>query len=151
MVGWHHRLNGHESEHIPGDGDGQGGLACCSPWGRKGLDTTERLNCMVSEAEIVRCTESSERTQTGSVLRTPTFRRANRSSERSRDGPEAMHPQVGEPGWHCLYLTRVRGHGYCLGTPRACPQPTAAMVTASPPTTLPPLAPSPYGNTAAIL
>ena len=44
MVGWHHQLNGHESEQIPGDGEGQGGLACCSPWGRKESDTTERLN-----------------------------------------------------------------------------------------------------------
>ena len=33
MVGWHHRLNGHESEQAPGVGDGQGGLKCCSPWG----------------------------------------------------------------------------------------------------------------------
>ena len=44
MVGWHHRLNGHEFEHSPGDGEGQGSLACCSPWGRKELDTTELLN-----------------------------------------------------------------------------------------------------------
>ena len=44
MVGWHHRLNGHESEQTPGDSDGQGGLRCCRPWGRKELDTTERLN-----------------------------------------------------------------------------------------------------------
>ena len=35
MVGWHHRLNGHEFEHALGDGDGQGSLACCSPWGHK--------------------------------------------------------------------------------------------------------------------
>ena len=35
MVGWHHQLNGHEFEQTPGDGEGQGGLACCSPWGRK--------------------------------------------------------------------------------------------------------------------
>ena len=33
MVGWHHRLNGHESEQTPGDGEGQGSLACCSPGG----------------------------------------------------------------------------------------------------------------------
>ena len=39
--GWHHRLDGHESEQILGVGDGQGGLACCSLWGCKGL--TERL------------------------------------------------------------------------------------------------------------
>ena len=44
MVGWHHRLNGHEFEKAPGVGDGQGSLACCSPWGRKELDTTEWLN-----------------------------------------------------------------------------------------------------------
>ena len=44
MVGWHHRLNGHESESTPGVGDGQGGLMCCSPWGRKESDTTERLS-----------------------------------------------------------------------------------------------------------
>ena len=43
MVGWHHRLNGHESEKTPGDDEGQGNLACCSSWGRKELDTTERL------------------------------------------------------------------------------------------------------------
>ena len=45
MVGWHHRLNGHEFEETPGVGDGQGGLVCCSPWGLKELDTTQLLNC----------------------------------------------------------------------------------------------------------
>ena len=44
MAGWHHWLNGHEFEQAPGVGDGQGSLACCSPWGRKELDTTEQLN-----------------------------------------------------------------------------------------------------------
>ena len=44
MVGWHHRLNGHESEQTPGDSEGQGNLAFCSPWGQKESDTTERLN-----------------------------------------------------------------------------------------------------------
>jgi len=44
MVGWHHRLNGHEFELTPGVGDGQGSLACCSPWGRRESDTTERMN-----------------------------------------------------------------------------------------------------------
>ena len=43
-VGWHHRLNGHEFEQAPGVGDGQGSLVCCSPWGRKESDKTERLN-----------------------------------------------------------------------------------------------------------
>ena len=41
---WHHWLNGHEFEQTPGDGEGQGNLACCSPWGHKELDTTEWLN-----------------------------------------------------------------------------------------------------------
>ena len=45
MVGWHHRLNGHEFDQAPGVGDGQGILACCSPWGHKKSDMTERLNC----------------------------------------------------------------------------------------------------------
>ena len=44
MVGWHHRLNGHEFEQSPGAGDGQGSLAWYSPWGRKESDTAERLN-----------------------------------------------------------------------------------------------------------
>ena len=44
MVGWHYRLNGHGFGWTPGVGDGQGGLVCCSSWGRKELDTTEQLN-----------------------------------------------------------------------------------------------------------
>ena len=44
MVGWHHRLNGHEFGQTLGDSDGQGGLACYSPWGCKESDTTECLN-----------------------------------------------------------------------------------------------------------
>ena len=43
MVGWHHRLYGHEIEQAPGDGDGQGGLVCCSLWGHEESDTTEQL------------------------------------------------------------------------------------------------------------
>ena len=43
MVGWHHRLNGCEFEQALGDGEGQGSLACCSPWGSKESDMTERL------------------------------------------------------------------------------------------------------------
>ena len=44
MAGWHHWLNGHESEWTLGVGDGQGGLACCNSWGHKESDTTEQLN-----------------------------------------------------------------------------------------------------------
>ena len=44
MVGWHHQFNGHEFEKAPGDGEGQGSLARCSPWGHKESDTTKQLN-----------------------------------------------------------------------------------------------------------
>ena len=44
MVGWHHQLNKPEFEQTRGHGEGQGSPACCSPWGRKELDTTEQLN-----------------------------------------------------------------------------------------------------------
>ena len=44
IVGWHHGLNGHEFEQALGDSEGRGSLACCSPWGHKEPDTTERLN-----------------------------------------------------------------------------------------------------------
>ena len=40
MVGWHHQLNGHESEQTPGDSEGQESLACCRPWGCEESDTT---------------------------------------------------------------------------------------------------------------
>ena len=43
MVGWHHRLDGHEFEWTLGVSDGQGDLVCCSPWGHKESDMTERL------------------------------------------------------------------------------------------------------------
>ena len=44
VVGWYHRLHGHECEQTPGVGDGQGSLACCNSWGCRESDTTERLN-----------------------------------------------------------------------------------------------------------
>ena len=48
MVGWHHRLDGHEFEQALGDGEGQRSLEWCSPWGRKESDTTEQLNNKVN-------------------------------------------------------------------------------------------------------
>ena len=44
MAGWHNRWNGHQLGQTPGDGEGQGGQVCCSPWGREELDRTGRLN-----------------------------------------------------------------------------------------------------------
>ena len=55
MVGWHNRLNGHEFEQPPGDGEGQASLVCCSPCSPKELDTTYRLsngNNLIAEAPI---------------------------------------------------------------------------------------------------
>ena len=46
MVGWHHRLNGHEFEQTSGDGEGQGSLVCCSPWGRKESDMIEHTTTL---------------------------------------------------------------------------------------------------------
>ena len=51
MAGWYHRLDGHEFDQPLGVGDRQGGLACCSPWGRKESDTTEWLKWIDSELE----------------------------------------------------------------------------------------------------
>ena len=47
MVGWHHRLNGHEFEQALGNGEGQESLGCCIPWGLKESDTTVGLNNLV--------------------------------------------------------------------------------------------------------
>ena len=53
MVGWHHRLNGHEFEEILGVGDGQGGPVCCTLWGHKESDMTERLNLTKQNIEKI--------------------------------------------------------------------------------------------------
>ena len=52
MVGWHHRLNGHEFGWTPGVGDVQGGLAFCSSWGHKESDMTEQLNSFFTSQTI---------------------------------------------------------------------------------------------------
>ena len=51
MFGWHHWLDGHEFEQALGDGEGQGSLACCSPWGCKESDMTEQLNNKIGMKE----------------------------------------------------------------------------------------------------
>ena len=48
MVGWHHRLSGHECEQTLGDSEGQGGLACCSPWDCRESVPTTRINVQTS-------------------------------------------------------------------------------------------------------
>ena len=62
MVGWHHQLDGHRFVWTPGVGVGQGGLACCSSWGRKESDTTKRLNCTLARGGVegeLRCSVGS--------------------------------------------------------------------------------------------
>ena len=53
MVEWHHQLNGHGFGWTPRVGDGQGGLPCCRPWGRKESDRTERLNRTALKMAVV--------------------------------------------------------------------------------------------------
>ena len=51
MVAWHHRLHGHESGQTLGVSEGQGSLACCRPWGRKELDTTDNQDLVTEEQQ----------------------------------------------------------------------------------------------------
>ena len=60
MVRWHHQLDGHEFEQALGVGDGQGSLACCSLWGHKELDMTERLNWAEQISRSYQLTAESE-------------------------------------------------------------------------------------------
>ena len=63
-VEWYHQLNGHELEKTPGDGEGQGGLACCSPWSHKELDTAEQLNNSGSQSGYIRINWSAFKIKT---------------------------------------------------------------------------------------
>ena len=60
MAGWHHQCNEHELGQASGDGEGQEGLVCCSPWGRKELDMTGQLNNNI--ADSLCCTEDTNTT-----------------------------------------------------------------------------------------
>ena len=64
MVGWHHWHNGHDFKQTPGDSEGQGSLVCCSPWGHKESDTTERLNW----TELSRLTSFDGQHSSGSII-----------------------------------------------------------------------------------
>ena len=59
MVGWHHQLNGHELEQAPGDGVGQGSLACCSPWGCKESDIVAAAKSLQSSLTMCKPIDSS--------------------------------------------------------------------------------------------
>ena len=72
MVGWHQQLNGYEFEQTPGDSEGQGSLAYCSPWGHKEWDTTQQLNNKDKKIGLPRGLSGKESTcpagDSGSVL-----------------------------------------------------------------------------------
>ena len=67
MVGWHHRLNGHEFEKAPGVGEGQGSLACCSSRGCKELDTTEWLNNNSGQLTMLSMSQTSIHSSSGTL------------------------------------------------------------------------------------
>ena len=81
LVGWHHQLNGHELEQTPGDGEGQGSLACWGPWSHKELDTPERLNNSSSSKQISGSNGSSDSSVENSC-ETPGTRAWHRKSPR---------------------------------------------------------------------
>ena len=76
MVGWHHQPNGHEFEQALGDGEGEGRLACCSPWGCKESDMTEQLNNNYIQGTVLD-TDDSDKVP---VLLWFTFQRARQLS-----------------------------------------------------------------------
>ena len=67
LVGWHHRLDGHEFEQVPGVSDEQGSLACCSPWGREESDTTEGLTELKRSLKFSTYTHTHTHTHTHKV------------------------------------------------------------------------------------
>ena len=103
MVGWPHWLSGHEFEQTQGDGDGQGSLACCCPWGRKESDMTEQLNNNSSAKE--RITLSSE--VCGTLLSREPISLA------SAQGTMAL-PSASLPGAGSQFLKPVRETGFTL-------------------------------------
>ena len=119
MIGWHHWHNGHKSGQTPGDGEGQGSLACCSPWGCKKSDKTEQLNnnvyvkspVCVSEASKVRGRLNAEKTGI-LILCPPFFHRAMTEMGEEKKLISFVHKsftvqQVLRPGcWECRWHLR---------------------------------------------
>ena len=105
MVGWHHWLDGHEFEQAPGVSDGQGSLACCSPWGCKESDTTEQLNnnnlwfCMVQYGNMIICAIEGKKIRVQVDLSSP-----NHVIKGSNGAPpqySPLHPSTNDS--HLLY------------------------------------------------
>ena len=103
MVRWHHWLNGHEFEQAPGVGDGQGSLACCSPWGHKELDMTERLNWTDGPSVIERHQE-------------PKVRRKERTTEGWTWQGAAVPKTSSESESYSVVSNILWSHGYLQAT-----------------------------------
>ena len=119
MVGWHHRLNGHEFQQAPWVGDGQGGLACCSPWGWKEPDTTEWLNWTELNWQVQISAETTSLSfKTGNSYRTRNSQCSSLKSEefsylgkvsllsiQAFSGLDEVHPHYG--GQSVLFSLRI--------------------------------------------
>ena len=105
MVGWHRRLEGHEFEQAPGDGAGQGGLACCSPWGCKESDTPERLNHRQGARSYPGGLEGQRCENPTSSAQPQDTRTGGGESGVARWRPPEAEPETGH-GAHCKTLGR---------------------------------------------
>ena len=119
MVGWHHRLDGCEFEQSPGDGEGQGSLACCSSRGRKELDMTEQLN---NNKDLDHCSFSInwisrwDCDKVGRILKTQSWRKLlmELSVFLLQKRTEDMFPyrRVNHAGWKHEAVVVVHGCGW---------------------------------------
>ena len=111
MAGWHHQRNGHEFEWTLGVGDGQGGLACCSPWGRKELDTTEQLNWNDNDLKFK--VQNHSYVQTNLIILKPyTHKHKWRKKKQVKDAPDRDFIVAllgyGRLHLHCKRMTSTR-------------------------------------------
>ena len=115
IFGWHHQLNGHESEQTLGDSEGQGSLVCCSLWGCKKLDATQRLNDDndIRVAQWQRILPPMQEVQVGSLGQEDPLGKemATHSSILACEIPRTEKPG----GLQCLGSQRV-GHNWACGT-----------------------------------
>ena len=88
MVGWHHQLDGHEFEQALGDGDGQGILECCGPWGHKEFDITEWLNNNNKRKQI--------------IIHTPKRSSVIDKKERKKETAEVRDRNLGWKNYSCI-------------------------------------------------